>query len=401
MKTRKNAAKMRGGLLLALAAGAYALAGGAHAAGTTAGTTISNKATLNYSVGAVGQPAIASSPTGSLDGTGANTDFVVDNKISHTVTTTNGTAVSAIPAQTSVVLNFNVTNTGNFAQGYLLSVANVATGDTVLGGADSNDLTTGTCVIDVNATGATNISTLAVDATVPVTVACTIPGAAANNDRIALTLVARATDSGTTTPVVATVGAGTLAGVDVVFADTAGPDTVIDADRDGRASGRSAYLVQTAALLVTKVVAVRCDPLNGAVSPKSIPGAYMRYTVTIANGGTAGASALLTTMADTLNANVDFDPNLIQGTGAASTCDATAGVPSGAANSGVQVIQTNRGVNAFLTNTGGDADGLAVAGSPATLSFNFAQALPAGGAYQAGELKAGETLTLVYQVKIK
>lgn len=398
MKPKLKATLARGGFLLALAAAGFALSGGAHAGGTTAGTTISNQATLNYAVGGVSQTGIASSPAGSSNATGATTDFLVDNKVNHTVATTNLTAINTVPGATNVVTNFSVTNTGNFAQGYALSVVNVATGQTILTVNDNIDLVVGSCVIDVNGTSATNINTLAVDASIPVSVSCSIPSTAVNGDGAAIALVARAAEAGTNgaTLMTATAGAGTAA-VDVVFADTAGLDA-IDTLRDGRASGRSVYSIVTAALLVSKTVTTLCDPVNGSTQPKNIPGAFARYTVTISNTGSA--SATLGQITDALNANVDFDVDLITGTGAAANC-ATGQVPQSAAGVGFALTYTARGAGftpRYMT-TGANGDGATHA--TGNITIDFATALPAGGGYTAGELKQGESLSIVYQVRIK
>lgn len=400
MKPKLKATLARGGFLLALAAAGFALSGGAHAGGTTAGVTISNQANLSYAVGGVNQTGIASSPAGSNNATGATTDFVVDNKINHTVVTTDATARNTVPGAPTAVSNFSVTNTGNYQQGYALSVVNVATGQTVLTVNDTIDLVPGSCVINVNGTGATNINTLAVDANTPVAVTCAIPGTAVNGDGIAIALVAQAAEAGTNggTLMTATAGAGTAAAVDVVFADLAGLDPVADGNRDGRASGRSVYSVVTASLLVSKTLTTLCDPVNGDTQPKNIPGAFVRYTVTIANTGSA--SATLSQITDALNANVDFDPDLITGTGGTANC-ATGQVPQSAANVGFSLTYTARGAGftpRYMT-TGANADGATHAAG--NITIDFVNALPAGGGYAAGELKQGESLTLVYQVKIK
>jgi len=399
MKTQFNAAMARGGCLILLAASALTLSGNALAAGTAAGTTISNKATLNYSVGAVAQPAIASSPTGSSDGTGVDTNFLVDNKISHTVTTSNGTSVTAVPGQTGVVTTFVVTNTGNATQDYALTAANLASGaQTIHGGSvtDNFDITLGSCTMQVNGVTQGYVGSLAADASATVTLACPIPVNRVNTDLSGISLTAQAATAGSNgaTLTTQTAGADTPGSVDVVFADAAGSDDIV---RDGKSSARSSYRVVTASLLVTKVSSTVCDPLNGATNPKNIPGAYVQYVVTIANGG--ATSATLTTVSDVLSANVDFDPDLITGAGAAANC-AAGMVPQSAAGSGFKVIYAARGVGypRFLTSAA-DADG--GTHTTGTLSFNFAQALPAGGTYAAGELKAGESMQLVYQVRIK
>lgn len=88
----------------------------AHAVGTPSGTTISNQATVNYSVGGVSQTPITS----------AAAQFVVDSRIDFTVTEVSGNATQTTPGQTDVIATFSVTNTGNSTQGYQLAVVNEA-----------------------------------------------------------------------------------------------------------------------------------------------------------------------------------------------------------------------------------------------------------------------------------
>ena len=286
MKAKFKATMARGGVLLILAAAGLAASGAAQAAGTVAGTTISNKATLNFSVGGVSQPAIVSSPTGSSNGTGANTNFLVDNKISHTVVTTNASAVSVIPGQTGVVLSFTVTNTGNFTQDYKLTALDLASGQTVFSAANlvtDNFDVSGACTIKVNGATQNFIGSLAPDASVPVTLTCAIPASQVNNDVSGLSLTAQAAVAGSSgLTIVTQTNTADTAAVDVVFADAAGTD---DAARDGMSSARSAFKVSSAVLAVTKTVVAVCDPFNGNTNPKNIPGAEVLYTVIVTNTG--------------------------------------------------------------------------------------------------------------------
>src|SRR5262245_26062669 len=71
---------------------------GAWATGTVANTSITNRATVGYSVGGVTQTSIESSPTGNSTagvGAGTNTAFVVDDRVDFTVAeqSTNATTV--------------------------------------------------------------------------------------------------------------------------------------------------------------------------------------------------------------------------------------------------------------------------------------------------------------------
>ncbi len=77
-----------------------------------------------------------------------------------------------------------------------------------------------------------------------------------------------------------TAGADT-AGVDIVFGDAAGTD---DGARDA-----APFVAQRvsrrlrAALSVAKISTLICDPFNGTTNPKNIPGAIVRWTITITN----------------------------------------------------------------------------------------------------------------------
>src|SRR3954462_10761637 len=101
----------------------------ANAAGTASNTSITNRATVSYSVGSVAQTPIQSSPTGNTTATGSDTSFRVDNKIMHLVTGTSGiTSTNVYPGATNLIATFSVLNQGNPAQGYVLTATNSATG---------------------------------------------------------------------------------------------------------------------------------------------------------------------------------------------------------------------------------------------------------------------------------
>jgi uncharacterized repeat protein (TIGR01451 family) len=299
-----------------------------------------------------------------------------------------------------VVVTFSVSNTGNAVQDYALTHANLTAGaQTIYGGSltDNFDVTLASCTVAVNGTPQAYVANLAPGASATVTVACPIASNRVNNDLAGISLTAQAATAGSNGAALAvqTAGAETAGTVDIVFADGAGSD---DADRDGKGSARSSYRVVTASLLMTKTFAPVCDPLNGSTNPKNIPGAYVQYTVTIANGG--ATPAILTTISDTLSSNVDFDPDLITGAGAATNCVAGNVPQGGSADRGVKVIYTARGAGypKYLTSTADGDGGTHAAG---VITIDFANALPAGGGYVAGELRNGESMQLVYQVRIK
>ena len=148
---------------------------------------------------------------------------------------------------------------------------------------------------------------------------------------------------------------------------------------------------------MTKTVATVCDPVKGSTNPVNIPGAFVRYTITIANTGNVSAS--LSSVTDTLNTSLTFDSDFIAGSSAA-TCVA-GNSPSNAVGNGFKLIQVERGFTGgtpkWLT-TSANSDGATAAAG--VITIDFPNALPAGGAYAAGELKAAESVQVIYQVKI-
>lgn len=386
--------------------------GSAQAAGTLSGTPINNTAKLDYSVNSVPQTQICSSPGGNNTNTCTNTTFVVDTKVNVNVVTTDSVAVSVTPGSNNT-MTFTVTNTGNATQDLLLSTVNtVATGQTLLSVTDSFDPTS--CSI-ANSSGVAiagnRLTNVAPDTPVTIKVNCIIPalnGAAAFTPTDATLVALKATVYAISNgAIMAESGSPTLAGVDVALADGAGSD---DASRDAAFSARSALKVAPASLNVTKSAAVLCDPFNLTTSPKAIPGAYVRYTVTIANGTASGtASAFMTTFTDPLDVSVNADMDLITG---ATKCDTAANggvATSGTAGQGVRIsfssstgnTRTSFGSPKFLTSSSFFSNGGL---SPTTLSIPSASwntLLPAENGNAIGELKPGDTLTLLFDAIVK
>ena len=414
--------------------------GTVQAAGTPSNTDITNISLLSFSVGGVAQNQICSSvagnsistvtTTGSTCGGGGGaggtfTTFKVDNKVNLSVVegSFNGTAIvnagavtNVTPGASAQVTSFVVTNTGNTAQGYTFSALNQLVTTDILGTADSIDVTITNVFVDSNGDGiygaldtATAISSLAPDASITVFVVANIPAGATNGQQANITLTATTVTAITGTPVSATLGADT-AGVDIVFADAATTELGFvgaSAARDGQATARDAYRIASAVISVAKTSLLLCDPFNGSAAVrKSIPGAIVRWTITISNAATATSSATLATVTDALNANTTFDPNLVTGAGTAtpaSSCASATGAleAGGAPGSGFRVVQTNRGINSVLTTALAGNDGADLTGT--TVTINYAQALPlvtGAGGYAAGELKAGESVTVYFNVTI-
>jgi uncharacterized repeat protein (TIGR01451 family) len=440
-----NRNRPSGTRLAAIAAASLLLAGvhqTAFAAGTVSGTSITNLAKLSYKVGGVDQGDICSSQAGnstSNGGTGGsstcvsgtngalNTSFAVDNKINLAVITTDVTpGVTVTPGQVAATplpnppayLAFTVTNTGNTTQDIKLSNTNPAIGSTSPFGGNS-EFAASSCrtFVESNAVAdglqigtdleVTYINDLAPDGSKKVYLVCNTPLGATNGQDAVVGLIAEAVDAAGSvgSPSASyTVGqltaANTQNGVEIVAADGIGSETG-DAARDAKFSARDAYIVQSATLSVAKTVTTLCDPFNGNSSPKNIPGAIVTWTITVQNTG--AASATLATISDVLNPNTTHDANLVLGATAATCVSAAPGVPESATGRGFQIQYSvaralgGAGGTGYMTGAA-DGDGATIAGQNVTI--DFATALPAGGTYTAGELKAGETATVTFNVTI-
>ena len=407
--------------LAALIAAGLALGVSQHAmAATASGVIISNKATLEYAVGSVQQAVIESSETGNATaglGNGTATTFKVDNKVDLTLTETSTTFTSVSPGSVKQVTAFSLSNLGNTAQGYSLTAANVSA--TVFGTTDSFDVTGIEIHIDANGNGIldpaesaviTSLASVPAGATVKLLVVADVPAGQANGSQAAVSLTAVTRAETTLTALSET--ANTQNGVEIVFADSATTANVSGTDpgqtaRDATAFAYDAYRVAAAIISVSKTATVICDPFNGSTNPKNIPGAIVRWTITVSNGGTAGASATLNQVTDSLDPNTAHDPNLVTGLGApatATSCTSANGAPESLAGRGFQIESSATralgGTGGYMTTTAADSDGASITGQNVTI--DFAAALPADvpNSHAAGELKAGESATVTFNVTI-
>ena len=154
-----------------------------------------------------------------------------------------------------------------------------------------------------------------------------------------------------------------------------------------------------AQLTFTKKVSLICDPFNGISNPKNIPGAVVRWTMTVANNG--GVSVNLTTVSDLISANTTFDSNLITGAGGATSCQSASGTPESAIGKGFKLSiigGTRPGPYPKFFTTAADADAASLSGS--TVSINYSLGMPAEGSYTAGQLNVGESVVVYFNVTI-
>lgn len=303
-------------------AAACGVATPALAAGTTAGSSITNTVTVDFQVGGISQTQQSASDS-----------FVVDRKIDLLVEEVGTVTTDVVPGQTNAVTTFQLRNDSNETLDFLLAATQIAGGTAAHGGTDSFNATniriyrdnpsTGTVgSYDVGDALVTYVDELAADTTVRLFVLADIPGGLANNAVAGVQLRATAREGGAASTqgaaIAQTTGANT-AGKDTVFADAAG---VNDAARDGAHSAADDYTVKTATLAVTKTSRVISDPINNTTNPKLIPGATVEYCVAVANSG--GAAATSVAINDSVPGELTFTAGSIKlnGTVTGGTCNA-------------------------------------------------------------------------------
>jgi hypothetical protein len=309
-----------------LAATAFA-ASPAFAAGTTAGTSVTNSVTLDYKIGGIDQNQVTASDT-----------FTVDRKVSLTVSEIGTTSTTVTPGQTGAVTSFTVSNASNAPLDFALAATQLSGGTAAHGGTDNYNVTGLKVYADTNTNGnydpgtdqeVTYLDQVAADTSRTVFIVADIPLGRATNDVAGVRLTATAAEATATGTLGATVtqtsGANT-SGVDTVFADTAANGNVA---RDGIHFAEDDYKILAASLTAIKTSRVISDPFNGTTEPKMIPGAVVEYCIAVANGaGSATAGAI--NISDTLPGETTYDSAFgikLNGTVTGSTCnaDGTAG----------------------------------------------------------------------------
>src|ERR1700741_2618781 len=114
----------------------------AYAAGTAAGSTITNTVSVNYQVGGVAQNAVSASDT-----------FTVDRKINVTVATVGTTTTTVSPGQLAAVTAFTVTNLSNATLDFALTAAQQTGGAGAHSNTDNFDVSNVKIYVDTNGNG--------------------------------------------------------------------------------------------------------------------------------------------------------------------------------------------------------------------------------------------------------
>ena len=309
-------------------AGVALVATPAQAAGTQAGSTITNTVSVNYQVGGIAQTAQS-----------ASNAITVDRKVNLTIASA-GSTTTVSPGQTSASTAFTVTNSSNDTIDIVLGVVNQSGGAAQHGGTDTIDVSNYKIYSDAALTTLiTYLDEVAPDATRTVYVSADVAISVTNGQIAGDILTGTAAAGGGTgaqgTVLTATSGANT-AGVDTVFADGAGST---DAANDGKYSAKGDYTVSAPVLTVTKTSVLISDPVNGTTNPKAIPGAVLEYCISVANAaGSATATSLA--LSDPLPTTVTYSSAygiFLNGTVTGSTCN-TDGTAGGAYTAGTTTV---------------------------------------------------------------
>jgi uncharacterized repeat protein (TIGR01451 family) len=270
----------------------------AHAAGTRAGSTISNTASASFDNGA-GTQTIDSNQV----------DLRVDELLDVTVDSSDPADVPTTPGATGQLLTFSLTNNGNGQEGFALSTVANGGGDNFDPAVTQIYLDNGDGVFDAGTdtiyTAGANDPVLDPDQSRTIFVLSTIPGSVADGDRGIVSLLA-ASKTGTGAPGTSFAGAGEGGG-DAVVGSTGA---------DGQDAG--AYAVSAATVSLVKSAAVS-DPFGGS---EPVPGATITYTIVATVAGSGAVNGLAIT--DTIPPDTSYVANSVT-LGGAPLTDASDG----------------------------------------------------------------------------
>ncbi len=321
---------VKAGLAVIAAAVMLASSHVAYAVGTAAGTTISNSATLTYSIGGIAAPPVTSSVS-------LRVTELINVRVSPPAATT-----TVNTPDTNKVLVFTVTNVGNGPESYTLT-PNLSPGAPVVDQFNPLPGSAGQLFLDVNNNGQLDIGIdtpiagpvpLNADQSVKVLLVSNIPAPLNNGDQGIVRLTATSTTvnaapggvgapPGTVLPNVGTPAVG-APGIDAVVG--AGPGGATDSGADDAAIG--AYLVGTVTVTLNKVVLAVTSPFGvtttGCNVPAPpgpcttfVPGMIVQYQVSMTIAGSGTARALQ--FADNVPANTTYVANSIRFNAAART----------------------------------------------------------------------------------
>jgi len=286
------------GLILRLGAMFAALLAGQQvmAIGTAAGTSIDNTVSVDYEVAGINQADLTSVVS-----------FVVDRRVDFTLTLVGGALVDVTPGENDAFFDLLLTNDSNSPLDFNL-VLDQAGVVTVRGVGDTADMTDPEYAVSADFVadtapvqgGAQFVDELPADEDAIIRVWGDAALTLLNGQIAGIQIDATAAEPGTATVEGAALVDGvanTDAGVENVFAD---------ADTDGVEIQTDGFIVVSADLVVTKSYAVIAGDLGSGLP---IPGATVEYTITVVNGGTIAADAVI--LSDAIDTDVTLDLNVV------------------------------------------------------------------------------------------
>jgi uncharacterized repeat protein (TIGR01451 family) len=302
----------------------FALAAGISATSSAAEETvfnldIDNTATLNYTVATTPQIAVIAENT-----------FKVDRKVVFVLTPPTSVPSAIINTQQGTA--YSLVNNSNAPIQFSLNAVDIDDETVVsIGGSNVTD-TTATAIdptytyyveTGANSTFAAGTNSQLVGGIIDLTAGDFVddsgtdeaiiyvvatPAVGVNDDIFAHNLTVTATESAASAAAINTTNNTSLTAGDPITADTGiwvsnVIQTVFSTDGDDRV-GTGALQITSAALGITKKAIVVWDPINESSNPKAIPGAVIKYTITVTNTGSVAATAVAIT--DTLPAQLDL-----------------------------------------------------------------------------------------------
>lgn len=247
---------------IALLTASLAASSATWAAGTAAGSVISNTATATFT-----DPN--NNNTGTVSATAA--DIVVAELINVNVSAQNAEPVEVQPGVVNQVLEFKITNTGNGSEDYTLTAENLVN--------DGFDTENVKIYLDTNGDGTFDATdelvnsdiVLAADESVTVFIVGDIPNTAATGENSNLTLAATSATPGAAnaTPGTLLAGQGTNTSAGAVVGES-----VTDSANGGFVVGAQAV---NASVDLSKTIESRVDPFGGTTD---VPGTVVTYLIT-------------------------------------------------------------------------------------------------------------------------
>lgn len=253
----------------------------ARAVGTSAGTVITNQASADYTIGAT-----------SFTVNSGTVSTTVDEMLDVSVVWQDAGNVTVVSGAVNQVLTFSVTNIGNGADTYTLSIDNALAGDDFNPTNGRIYIDDGDNIYDAGDTlysGPADDPTLAADGAITIFLVNDIPGGLTDGwlGNSQLTADSNTGGSGTPGTVYANAGDG---GVDAVDGTSGGNDNAI-----------GTYIVANTTVSIVKSQVIT-DPFGGT---SSVPGATIQYTLDISVTGSGTATGVVIT--DPIPANTTYN----------------------------------------------------------------------------------------------